>query len=402
MLRNSLFNNLYKFNKKIIDKLYFELSYFFYSLRAPFYELKFKKELKIRSNLNLTQVEYLAKNLPNIKTRELYLWNEFHGNAAVIKKYSQLPSEYKIKAVIEHAPKINDDCVEDELVAPLPAILYPSKRRYTILQKSTNKQLYQIGPTIAYAPDYYDKNQHQEEKKRLGKTLLVFPTHSATWSKAKYDIHSFCKRIKDIGKDFKTIRICVYWMDIILYQTHKIYEKYGFECVTAGHLLDPLFLSHLRSIIKSADLAISNNYGSQVLYSVFLGVPHYFFKDESIQYTVPKGHKERQENFFYNNPDGQKIYKAFKTLKNDITQEQNDLVDYYLGTNAVKSVKEMQNILNETEGLYQAGNYPKYNRKTASVFRWKRKRLSLTLSLLFRKIKKYFRSYCLQNKLNFN
>ena len=63
----------------------------------------------------------------------------------------------------------------------------------------------------------------------------------------------------------------------------ETYLEHGFECVTAGHIYDPFFLSRLKSIIDLATITTSNEIGTHIGYCIFMGKPHYFY-NSSVEY----------------------------------------------------------------------------------------------------------------------
>ena len=111
--------------------------------------------------------------------------------------------------------------------SPLPAMLVCGAHRYPILNEKTNKALFSIGPTIRYVPHFLNNHILSMEKQRIGKTLLVFPHHSSHWVDAHYDIHRHCRILEDIGKEFNTVMVCIYWKDVLRGTSEK-YMEHGF------------------------------------------------------------------------------------------------------------------------------------------------------------------------------
>jgi hypothetical protein len=192
------------------------------------------------------------------------------------------------------------------------------------------------------------------EKKRLGSNILVFPAHSTHHNLTHYNIDRYCLRIRELGRDFDSIRICLYWKDI-LRGFHKVYQGFGFECVTAGHIYDPMFLPRLKSIIDISDLTLSNQIGTHVGYSVYMGKPHYL-DNGNISY-LGKSEIPNPGNDYYNNTkhsDINEIQTGFSEFRYDISPEQIELIDKYWGVSEIKSSEEMKTILNQVEDYYKS------------------------------------------------
>ena len=163
--------------------------------------------------LSLEKLYELAKDISQL-TSELHLSNDFYGNATVLKHFAEVPQNYQIKAAIEHGPFLEDFVWNVDIDAPVPAMIFPASARFAFLRKKTNKALFAIGHTLHYAPHHMDEVTLENERERLKKNLLVFPPHSTHHVNANYEIHKYCKMLETIGKDFNTIRVCLYWKDI--------------------------------------------------------------------------------------------------------------------------------------------------------------------------------------------
>jgi hypothetical protein len=286
------------------------------------------------------------------RTREIYGPNDYYGHATILKNYAQIPQRKTIKAAIEHGLDFGGFVWDEDMNCRLPAILVSAKFRFPVLEKHTDKKLFAIGPLLGYAPHLLSEKALESEKQRLGRNLLVFPAHSTHIVDSYFDIDEYCKHLGEIGKDFDTIRICLYWKDVLRGRV-KDFTRYGFECVTAGHIFDPLFLPRLKSIIECATVTTSNDLGTHVGYCVFMGKPHYLFShkitltaetEEILKSSAP----DRSDK-----PDVVELVKAFSEWRDDISVQQKEVVERYWGISERKSVNELSGILEEVDELYK-------------------------------------------------
>lgn len=306
--------------------------------RFLFYK-KATRIIQARNTLKISEIDKLAADIPQnyyfAFTPEKYTQNDYYGIATSIKQYAGLPRTQYLNLVVEHGPYLETDDPDFDINSTAPAILTLSSYRKKRLQKITPKKVHCIGPFIFYAPHFLTATQLKREKKRLGNNLLVFPAHSFPGYDSIYEIDKFCKCIKKIGKDFDSVRICLYWKDIIMGRSEQ-YKGYGFECVTAGHMFDPLFLSRLKSIIEISTMVISNGVGTHIGYCILMEKPHFFFKQEI---------KLNQE-MFPENDDIDRIINTFDKFSNKITRKQREIIDYYWGTSQLKNPTEIKTIIN--------------------------------------------------------
>lgn len=229
--------------------------------------------------MKLDELYDLCRDRP-LLTGELHEPNDFYGLATVLKAYCSIPNQYQLKAALEHAPTLGDFVWGPDLNACIPSIFCFSPERFKLIRKKSLKSLFAIGSPIQYAQGILSQAEVRREKARLGNNLLVFPLHSTHHNQVQYDIHKYCKRIRELATNYNSVRICMYWKDV-LSGTAEIYQSYGFECTSAGHMFDPDFLPRLRSMIEIADQATGPEGGTSVGYCIALGVPFFLTHTQS-------------------------------------------------------------------------------------------------------------------------
>lgn len=309
-----------------------------------------QSDIDRRKKLPFTSIKDLSNDI-NIflpYTEEVHRSNDFYGHASILKKYIRYDPGYQFKFVIEHGVTIDNQVVELEKDSPFKAIVVNSNFRANIWRK-LNYEASSIGPFIYYSPCLLNEKQVLKEKERLGKNLLVFPTHSTPDISSSYNVKYFCNEIARIGKSFDSVRICLYWKDIQL-GFEEEYKKYGFEVVTAGHVLDPNFLPRLKSIIKCSTSTIANDIGSYSGYCIMMGKPHTILKQE-LKLTgrkseidiIQKGRSARRYR---------DLLSAFTTYSNSITKKQLQYVDYYWGLSEIKTRQGLKRIVQNAEKVY--------------------------------------------------
>lgn len=311
--------------------------------------------LQRRASLPLTDITRLSKKIPFrmfiVRTFEIHKGNEWYGAATILKQYAQADKNVSLKATLEHGFYPSDDIFVQDRKSKLPLMITMGDKRAAFLSKETGKKSLAIGPYICYAKKHFNSFGFNREKKRLGRNLLVFPLHSTGVSKAHYNKKRFCEKIREIAKDFDSIRICVYWKDV-LHGASKYFQKQGFECVTAGYMLDPLFLPRLRSIIELSDYTVSLDVGTHVGYCVALNKPHYIIGEKHYYAGIDKEelaiHYRGERASCY-----KEILKAFSRYEKVITKEQYSIINRYWGLDRIRSQKELLSIFSEAEKLYE-------------------------------------------------
>lgn len=317
-----------------------------------------------RKNLDFTEVDLLSQEISHstitdILNGEIYFSR--YGMDRNLKQYAGIPINYKIHALFEHGVVIMDYVEGGFRVHEyLPSITSSQYRVDVLKSKKEFKGAYAIGPYIHYVESLLSKDKIKEEKEKLGNTLLVFPSHSISSSQTQFDYNTLIQDIKKISKDYDTVRICMYFQDIV-FKKHLPYLKEGFQVVTAGHHNDYYFLPRLKAIIESSDMTMANDFGTQLGYCIYLGKPHFIdridpnydvSKDNVVRKFVGKAIEKQQssENF-------SKIMELFSQYDTNITNEQYDLVSYLWGFDEIKTPKELHDIFLKVNENYSALKY---------------------------------------------
>lgn len=295
-----------------------------------------------RKNLKFSDVNTLSQDLNSNYNPGLYAELGFwYSMDTILKTYAKLPLNYKIHALMEHGVILTEFAEGAFRVHECLPSIVSSKYRVNILKKEKNfKGAYAIGPYIHYAQPLLSNNQLKIEKERLGKTLLVFPSHSTAAYLSKFDYEGFCNDIKRYSEDFDSTLVCLYYQDIQL-NKHKIYQKNGFEVVTAGHANDNYFMPRLRSIIELSDMVMANDIGSQLGYCIYLKKP--YFLDSNYSYEVDP--TDTSAKLLKKNENAKKIYNLFSNFNEKINKEQYDLISYLWGFGEVKSSEELKKLI---------------------------------------------------------
>ncbi len=325
-------------------------------IKNPLSKRIYSDEISQRSKLKFTDIHALSKNINILSpySSEIHMPNDFYGHAKVLKAFLGFQENYKFKFIIEHGIFLSEYVGKLELDSGLPSAVTSSYKRSHIL-KNYFKKVFSIGPIIYYAKNYLSNESIRSEKKKKGKTLLALPSHATLDVEDQYDISEFCQKIKKVGKNYKTIRVCLYWKDI-LNGMDKKYKEYGFEIVTAGHLLDPLFLPRLKTIIELSDVTISNDAGTHVGYCLLQNKPHFIFLQKhnlvGKQTEVDTGwmirkNKKSMTPYF----DVLNIFSKNSSFK--ITPQMKEIVNKYWGISQIKSKTALLKFVEDSERIYQ-------------------------------------------------
>lgn len=327
-----------------------------------------------------------------LQTNEMFAPNAYYGNDYVLKKYANLSQTYRLKAIIPHGFTPSEDFIwAAEAKAPLPVVLCWQPHRECVYISRTDKVVLRSASPFLYLVEIL-KGQPQPEKRGT----IFFPAHSTHYVTAQMDFEAMAERLTQLGDEYKPITVCIYWRDFNLGH-HLPFEKRGLPIVSAGHIYDPAFLFRFYHLCSMHRYAASNELGSQLFYSIKSGCS-YFYLDKFETTLIASDQILKRDSATIPPATEAALKSLFSTPRPFTTAEQMRKVDYYLGTDYLKSPRSLRRQLLYAEMLDKFGFFvhnrgttvrfmiPSYYRGTAMSQLVKLARVKRKLSRLWRRM----------------
>lgn len=271
--------------------------------------------------------------------------------------YREIMNYAKIKKIkvpvfteLEHGISFGKDvCLFD-----VNAISYVSQGEYQfeeIEQYSPNIPKYAVGPYILYSRDYYGEEKIREYKEKLGKTLLVIPSHTWEGDSADRDTDSLINIVySKYASGYDSVLVCVYWNDINSPDYARYREK-GATLVSAGYREDPLFVQRLKTIIKLSDAVVGDDLGTNIGFCYALGKVFY------LETNFNRYDNEPLYSHYY--PIFRKaFYSADMSFTKEQLSEQAGLYNlFWGGDERIKTPQELKEIIIELLEEVKKGNF---------------------------------------------
>ena len=302
------------------------------------YRIKNKKtyaEMQRRKDLPIFDYETIAQPLPPYPLFKIFE-NNYYGHGSVLSKIFPINHQTRI----EHGLFFGDYLHKQNLFPNIKNIITFSEYRKKIIEKQTDKNVLCVGPYIHYADLLLNQENLKSIKEQLGKTLLIFPSHSTRGVQANFDTEKLINDIENIKQEhqFQSVIVSLYWKDIQL-NKHLPYQQKGYTIVCSGFLYDQYFLSRMKTIIHLADVTLSNNIGTHIGYCLSENKPHWIIS-QSIQYqhsedrvTAYREFKvQTKERLKKINDEKQYIESVFSTYDEFISKSQRQCFEYFWGT----------------------------------------------------------------------
>ena len=324
-----------------------------YSLTLFIYNIFFKirnkrrfyNEINKRKNTSIFNYKELSQPVPFYPIEKIKDAN-FYGVCHCLKWFSGVN---RISPSIEHGLYLGNYVpFATKLKTTKSIITFSNNRKKHLINANIDKPIFTIGPYIHYAYNIISDKRYRLLKNSLGKTLLLFPSHSINNFNVINDIQELINKTIKIASNYDTVMVCLFYKDIINDIYPRYFEEAGFKIVTAGHKYDLNFLSRLKLIIQLADLTISSTIGTHTGYCIYLNKPHYVIQQQII--------KRKDNDCIINEIRNDEQLKTFqeeeKVILNEfivcsevITENQKEIIDKYWGIKNIKTPEQLRNIL---------------------------------------------------------
>lgn len=305
-----------------------------------------KNEIAKRGKLSIFDYQGIIEEIP-LYPNDIVIDNNYYGLSYWLKKY--MNNKQPLNSYIEHGLVLGSLVKQDGINWCVPKIMTLSAKRENYINKGTSKPVLTIGPYIHYADDLLSEEEFNKHKQDLGKTLMVFPSHSIKNIETEFNNDELITYIESKRDDFDSVAICLYWRDAMNEALVNSYVNKGYKILSAGHIHDLNFLARLKSIIKLSDFAISNSVGTHIGYITFLGKPQVII-GQIIDYKIDKNDSRAFDQRNLNdvktlNAETEEILMAFKNYSLDISKHQMEVVDKYWGISDIKQPKEIEDFI---------------------------------------------------------
>lgn len=337
--------------------------------------VQFKKYLKQCDNLGIAHGEdmdefrRIVSEVKSYKNGPLYMKHPesgLYGHIYALVDYAGVDKINMLSLpAVRHGPIVHERSINgrNDLIHKINFELYGECSRDIYRKEAPFAPIFTIGPMIHYARPSYQEEKLSEIKKKLGKCLLVFPSHTnegLRYDSFKHEEYAF-KIFKEYGKGFDTVLACAYWYDIER-PVFKLLESNGAIIVSSGLRDDPLFLRRLKSIISLADAVVSDQIGSYLGYSLYMGKPYLMIPGIS-DYAKD----DWEASIIKNNTDiTLKFSKVFSGTEFKITQEHLDFIEPAWGLKKIKTKEEIKAIIEIADKLLKQslGSEALYHKNT--------------------------------------
>jgi glycosyltransferase involved in cell wall biosynthesis len=274
---------------------------------------------------------------------EVHHPNQYYGLGAMLRQYAGWPWWIPLKAGIEHGLTFNTKFWWLDAETRLPLFLTMDARRSEDFTRQALHGAFgiAIGPYIHYAPLPEGAAPPPPGQRHL----LVFPAHSTHHVSAHFDMKPWLARLEELRTEFTQVRICLYWRDV-QHGAARLYRERDFECVSAGHLFDPAFMTRLRGLLHGCTHVFANDVGTHLLYALALGKPAWLERQSIVHHADVSRHRL---DYVLDKPKLDHTLKALAEPQDAITPAHRTWLEEVGGLSCLRKPEELHAIFLEAE-----------------------------------------------------
>ena len=291
--------------------------------------------IEITSVLDFRHIWILSRNLkvPEFSDKAGIQGNCCFGNLPAVK--NALGDKFDPHCMIEHGVYFGRNVLEDECVYPEISTIYTySPYRLEVLQEhfgeNFDKKIVLVGPYLIHANHMLSDSKRTELKKKYGRTLLVFPSHSSPEGETSFDYGAWLSEIDKRAKNYDKIIISLFWLDVYN-GNYKRYKDKGYILACCGNRFDPNFLSRQKDMISLADMTMSNDIGTHIGYCIAMGKPHYIYHQNVLFEAEEEKDRDTDAIIVNRKREYSELFGLFSEFKEEITPDQEKVIKYYWG-----------------------------------------------------------------------
>lgn len=265
----------------------------------------------------------------------------YYGHDRMLTEYAGLkPYRAVYLPAIEHGINFSEDKFSEQQIRENAAFVFQGSYKNEMIHNvDERKHVYNIGPYILYAKNYYSSEKISTLHKKNGKTVVYFLFHTFESNNGGRSFERNIQQFKErYANEYDTLMICAYWLDLspeLLIQA----EREGVKVVSAGARFDSVFMRRLKTIISLADLVVGDDIGSYVGYAIALG--------KRVEYIETTSHEEFIQN--HNDVYSRNHEQLVDAMVNNRDKVADHCKRFWGDADDVKSPEEMREILQYTK-----------------------------------------------------
>lgn len=262
---------------------------------------------------------------------------EQYSQGRIFREYARFPEELPLNIYADHGIPINFKVALHELKNNAYAFFTYHEKKYQLLKEQLRKPCYKVPhPLIWY------RREHGIEQIENPQGTLFFAVHSTPDVSVFYDIEQICVQLKSLPDEMQPVGVCLFMTDIHN-GTFLKYLENGIPVYTAGNVWDIRFVDRFYDLLRRFKFTASNSYGTYLFYSVEMGIPFMYLKQDYYFYNysdrnLPLGECRTSDSIL-------KMLELFSGVNLKITKQQKKLVEYYVNMENYISREEMFNVL---------------------------------------------------------
>lgn len=298
---------------------------------------------------------YLGRVANNLRNPLFPYWTaSAYGFRKWISKYGCYPSFLPLCIYTDHGPGFHKPAPH-ELKSDAPVQFYHCKQSVELWKELSGKEC-----QVLFSPFVFARNALKISFNPEARGSVYFMSHGTANARDLTPIDLFIKDLESVPEKYKPVSICLHFNEVSL-GYGEIYEKLGYQVVTAGDPVDQQFTERFYKILSTSRYAFSSAFGSHALYAAEMGVPFGLYGTKPNYWNDSDPNIDKGScNHYLLSDYYQQAFAIFDGLPGEhVTAEQMAFARRYLGVDDGVSRLKMAWILYTSLGIWLWGKFKK-------------------------------------------
>lgn len=249
--------------------------------------------------------------------------SEVYSYGRHLRKFAYYPSFLPLYVYSDHGADGDNKIYDHELIADAPYFFFHNPDKIKNFKKKSDKPV-----NCLLSPFVFYRRDKKIEQLSTAKGTLAFPAHSIPDINEVSSIEDYIKSLKELPEEFQPVCVSLHMHDINKGQ-HKVFLEHGIPVYTSGNAFDQRFAERFYDILKNFKYTTSNIIGSNVFYSIEMGIP-FFLRGAEPKYVNVSNPNYAEGDILL---EPSEILKMFAKESFSITPDQKMIVEKGLGIN---------------------------------------------------------------------
>ncbi len=305
----------------------------------------------------------LCKEPTTNKNKRTHNWvTDCYSAGVFLREYAYYPSSLPLHCYSAHGVNLDSSVGKHDLSNDAPFMLFYTSKNVALFKTLSTQPVYKVP-----APLPWLRKKRGIVQSSDAKGTLVFFSHTTPdigfEEEPKKVIGEYIDDLQKLPSEMHPICVCLHMHDINNGDYQHFLDR-NIPVYTAGNAFSEEFAENFYSILRNFKHSTSSSLGSNVWYSLEMGIPFFIHGNHPVYYNYTSNQVEKGIYTSYKTESYYKVLDLFSNFSLTITPEQKELVQTLVGEEGSISRIKLSFLLYKPYLLYKIRRFYKSKLKS--------------------------------------